>query len=95
MLMLMRLVGVLDNICYIPKAFQPLDLDESLICTCTQNPYHNIIGENFQDKSLSLTDEDRLKRPRHAIVIALTSIMITVMLNTAVTSDILNLKPPS
>lgn len=71
---------------------QPLDLDDGIICTCTQNPEHNRIGEDFQEKSLSLTDGDREKAPRHALLIAVSALMIVIMLNAATISNINNIK---
>lgn len=78
------IAGILRDIIMHEGCCQPLD--EGVICT--QNPVHIQIAEIFQEKSSSLTDGDRQNASHRAILIALTSIMISIMLNAAVTSDI-------
>lgn len=82
------IAGLLRDIIMHEGCCQPLD--EGVICT--QNPVHKQIASIFQEKSSSLTDGDRQNASHRAILIALTSIMISIMLNAAVTSDITQIK---
>lgn len=74
------IAGILRDIIMHEGCSQPID--ESLICT------HNRIAEIFHEKSSSLTDGDRQNASHRAILIALSSIMISIMLNAAIASDI-------
>lgn len=45
----------------IHQGCQPLEVMVGSICTCTENPVHNQIAEDFQQRSLGITEEARAK----------------------------------
>lgn len=67
---------------------QSLDVLDGSICTCTENPVHNQMAEDFQQRSLGLTEEARAKARANALAIALASALMGVMLNAVTTCNI-------
>ena len=67
---------------------QPLDVLDGSICTCTENPVHNQIADDFQQKSLGVTEEAREKARVNALAIALSAALMVIMFNAVTTSNI-------
>lgn len=66
--------------------FQPLDvLDVSL---CTDNTVHNHIADDFQLRSMGLTEEARAMARAKALAIAMSAALMGIMLNAVATSNI-------
>jgi len=65
---------------------QPLDVGG--ICTCTENPVHNHIAEDFQLQRSLLggTEEARAKARVNALAIALSAAVMGILLNAVTTS---------
>lgn len=68
---------------------EPLNIDEGHICTSTQDPVHNRVAAEFQQKSGKTTETIRTQGRAAALAITVTSIMIGIMLNAAATSHIM------
>jgi hypothetical protein len=71
------------------RGCEPLNIDEGHICTCTQDPFSNIVAEAFQHKSLQTTEGMRSQGRSAALAMTVTSILIGLMLNTVATSHIM------
>lgn len=65
-----------------------LNMDDGHICTCTQDPVHNMIAEEFQQKSGITTEPMRRQGRTTALAISVTSIVIGILLNAVATSHL-------
>lgn len=59
--------------------------DESI---CIVHPEHKQIGENFQERSMRMTDIARAKAPAYAKAMVVSSVMLVIMLNKVCISHI-------
>jgi hypothetical protein len=74
------MVGILKRV-VLHQGCQPLDVLDGSICTCTENPVHNQIAEDYQQRSSALTEEARAKARVNALAISLGAAILGVMLN--------------
>lgn len=67
---------------------QPLDVLDGRICTCTENISNNLIGEDFQQRSMGVAEEIRAKGAVKALAIAMGAAIMVMMLNAVTTANI-------
>ena len=59
---------------------QPGDIVNGQICSCTDIPENNLIGEGFQERSSEVSVEGRALNRKHAFVYVISGMLIAMML---------------